>query len=300
MKKISLFIILVIIGTSCEKEQIPMNMELFPKKVYIVGTRDQLIHRDIDLGNVEDTINLSIAVSGSLPLSKDITVTLEENPEEIALYNQRNVSGESIQFQKLSESIYNYPLEKVTIKAGQEYSIYPIHIQTASLQCDSLYMLPIRLNSISEYELSDNDTTVLVRLHLRNEYSGLYYVDGMLKNTVNTSDSVKYKMTRNLVATDNGSTVRMFHYNNETKDYLPTHTFKITVNENNNLSYSTWDQFVIYDGGGTYHPDIELYDFWYEYDNNGTKWRAEGVLYKERETSADQEKLDDWLDERNK
>ena len=69
-----------------------------------------------------------------------------------------------------------------------------------------------------------------------------------------------YKMARNLVATDNGNTVRMYHYNLETEDYRPTHTFKITVNEDNSLSYSTWDQFIIHEGV-VYHPDVELYDF---------------------------------------
>ena len=301
MKKIILFSLsLATLFAGCEKEESPMDRELFPQKVYIVGARDQLIERDIDLGNTTDTIAVSVAVSGSLPLSKDVTVTLDENPAEVSLYNERNVSGEAVQYQTLDEAIYSYPLEQVTIKAGEVYSTYPIHIDPASLQCDSLYMIPLRLSSISDYDLSDNDTTVLVRLHLMNDYSGLYYVDGVLKNTTNTNDSVVYKMSRNLVATDNGSTVRMYHFNNETKDYRPTHTFRITINSDNSLTYSTWDQFVIHEGGGVYHPDMEVYDFWYEFDNNGTRWRAEGFLYKERQTSAEQEELDDWLDEHGK
>jgi len=301
MKKIILFSLsLATLFAGCEKEESPMDRELFPQKVYIVGARDQLIERDIDLGNSTDTIAVSVAVSGSLPLSKDVTVTLDENPAEVTLYNERNVSGEAVQYQTLDEAIYSYPLEQVTIKAGEVYSTYPIHIDPASLQCDSLYMIPLRLSSISDYELSENDTTVLVRLHLMNDYSGLYYVDGVLKNTTNTNDSVVYKMSRNLVATDNGSTVRMYHFNNETKDYRPTHTFRITINSDNSLTYSTWDQFVIHEGGGVYHPDMEVYDFWYEFDNNGTRWRAEGFLYKERQTSAEQEELDDWLDEHGK
>ncbi len=298
MKKIIIFSLsLAMLFAGCEKEDSPMDRELFPQKVYIVGNRDQLVERDIDLGNSTDTIAISVAVSGSLPLTKDVTVTFDENPDEVSLYNERNVSGEAVQYQKPDDAIYSYPLEQVTIKAGEIYSTYPIHINPATLQCDSLYMIPLRLSSISDYERSDNDTTVLVRLHLMNEYSGLYYVDGILKNTTNTNDSLIYKMARNLVATDNGSTVRMYHYNNETEDYRPTHTFRITINSDNSLTYSTWDQFVIYDGGGVYYPDMEVYDFWYEYDNNGTRWRAEGVLYKERTTSAEQEVLDDWLEE---
>lgn len=301
MKKTILFSLsLTLLFAGCKNEDSPMERELFPQKVYIVGARDQLIERDIDLGKSNDTISVSVAVSGSLPLSKDVTVTLAENPAEIPLYNERNVSGADVQYQKLNDAIYSYPLEQLTIKAGQVYNTYPIYINPATLQCDSLYMIPLRLSSISDYKLSDNDTTVLVRLHLMNKYSGLYYVKGILKNTTNTSDSVVYKMSRNLVATDNGNTVRMYHFNNETKDYRPTHTFKITVNNDNTLSFATWDKFVIYDGGGTYVPDMKLYDFWYEYDNKGTRWRAYGVLYKERTTVAEQEALDDWLEEHGK
>ena len=301
MKKIILFSLsLAMLFTGCEKEDSPMDRELFPQKVYIVGARDQVINRDIDLGKSTDTIAISIAVSGSLPLTKDVTVTLVENPDEVTLYNERNVSGEDVQYQKPDDAIYNYPLDQVTIKAGQVYNTYPIHINPATLQYDSLYMIPLRLGSISDYELSDNDTTVLVKLNLMNQYSGLYYVDAILKNTTNPKDSLIYKMARNLVATDNGNTVRMYHYNNETKAYRPSHTFKITVNSDNSLSYATWDQFVIYDGGGVYHPDVKVYDFWYEYNNNGTRWRAEGVLYLERKTNEEQEILDDWLDDHGK
>ncbi|WP_423127509.1 BT_3044 domain-containing protein [Gaoshiqia sp. Z1-71] len=301
MKKIILFSLsLAMLFVGCEKEDSPMDRELFPQKVYIVGARDQIINRDIDLGKSTDTISVSVAVSGSLPLSKDVTVTFAENPDEITLYNERNVSGADVQYQKLDDAIYSYPLNQVTINAGQVYNTYPIHINPATLQYDSLYMIPLRLSSISDYELSDNDTTVLVRLNLMNQYSGLYYVKGILKNTTNPNDSVFYRMSRNLVATDNGNTVRMYHFNNETKDYRPSHTFKITVNSDNSLSYATWDQFVIYDGGGTYHPDVKVYDFWYEYNNNGTRWRAEGILYLERKTNEEQDILDDWLDDHGK
>lgn len=298
MKKITLFsLFLALLFAACDNEESPMDKDLYPQKVYIIGNQDQLLDRDVDLGNATDTVSVSVAISGSLPLSKSVTVTLEENLAEVELYNERNVSGEDVQYQVPDSAIYSYPLEQLTINAGEIYNTYPIHIQTASLQCDSLYMIPLRLSSISDYELSENDTTVLVRLNLTNDYSGLYYVDGVLKNTTNMADSVAYKMSRNLVATDNGSTVRMYHYNNETDDYRPSHTFKITINSDNSLSYATWDQFVIYDGGGIYHPEMELYEFWYEYDNNGTRWRAEGVLYKERQSSKEQEELDDWLDE---
>lgn len=300
MKKILLFSVsLTLLLIGCDVDS-PMDKDLYPQKVYIVGARDQVIDRNIDLGNAPDTISISVAVSGSRILGRDITVTLREEPAEIETYNHRNLSAEAVQYQKPGSSVYVYPLDQLTIKAGTVYNTYPIRVDPSSLHCDSLYMLPLRLSTISGYKLSDNDTTVLVRFKLMNKYSGLYYMRGVLKNTTNPNDSLVYRMTRNLVATNNGSTVRMYHYNNETKDYRPTHTFMITVNSDNSLSYSTWDKFVIYDGGGTYYPDIKVYDFWYEYDNNGTRWKAKGVLYQERKTTAEQEILDDWLDEHGK
>ena len=300
MKDILLFsLFLALLLVWCDVNS-PMDKDLYPQKVYIVGARDQVIDSDINLGNVPDTISISVAVSCSRPLNHDVTVTLGEEPTEIQVYNHRNLSSEAVQYQKPDASVYSFPLDQLTVKAGDVYNTYPIRINPSTLHCDSLYMLPLRLKSISDYVLSDNYTTVLVRFNLMNKYSGLYYVRGLLKNTTDPNDSLVYLMARNLVATDNGSTVRMFHYNNETKDYRPTHTFKITVNSDNSLSYATWDKFVIYDGGGTYHPDVKVYDFWYEYDNNGTRWRAEGVLYKERKTTEEKEILDEWLEAHGK
>lgn len=299
MKKIIIFSLsLAAFSVGCDEVDSSMSKDLYPQKVYIVGARDQLINRDVDLGKSTDTISVSVAVSGSRPLSKDVTVEFSENIDEIALYNERNISGEAVQYQMLNDTIYSYPLEELIIKAGQEYNTYPIYINPTTLHCDSLYMLPLRLTSISDYELADNDTTVLVKLNLTNEYAGLYYVDGLLRNTTDQNDSLFYKMARNLVATDDGYTVRMYHYNNETEDYRPTHTFKMSINEaDSTLSFTTWDEFVIYEGGGMYYPSMKVYDFWYEYDNNGTRWRAEGLLYKERKSIKEEEDLDDWIEE---
>jgi Domain of unknown function (DUF4361) len=136
-----------------------------------------------------------------------------------------------------------------------------------------------------------------------NKYSGLYYVDAVLKNTTNPSDSLVYKMPRNLTATGNGNTVRMYHYSNEyhtgdVNDYRPASTFKISVNESDTtLTFSTWDQFNIYEGGGIYRPELKLYDFWYTYDNNGTKWEAKGYLYKAPKTNEEQRIIDNWIED---
>jgi hypothetical protein len=300
MKRIILVTLVVaFLFAGCDVES-PMETDLYPQKVYIVGARDQIVNRDINIGNIPDTVLISVAVSGSLPSHQDVTVTIGEIPEAIQEYNTRNISSEATQYRKLSSAIYSFPYENLTIKAGKVYNTFPIYINPSSLHCDSLYMLALTLTSATAYDLNSEDTLALVRVNMVNQYSGLYYIDGFIKNSDNPTDSLVYKMTRNLVATDDGNTVRIFHFNNETKDYRPTHTFKITVNSDNSLSFAPWDQFKLLDGGGLYLPDLKLYDFWYTFEENGVARKTSGYLYKERKTTDEQRIIDDWLEEKRK
>lgn len=290
-----------VLAVACDTES-PMEMDLYPQKVYIVGAVNTIVDRNLDIGNDPDTVTVSVAISGSRPSDRDVSVRLIEQQDAIPYYNSRELSAEVTQYQQLPAASYSYPQEEITIKAGQVYGTFPIAIKPDILHCDSLYMLPLRLQSTSAYELTQEDTVALVRINLVNDYSGVYYMDGIIRNTADPTDTLVYQMVRNLKATDNGSTVRMYHYNNEFSegdnvDYRPSHAFRIKVNTDNTLSLTTWDQFPIIDGGGTYLPDMELYDLWYTFDDNGVIRKTSGYLYKERKTTEEQRILNDWLDE---
>src|SRR3546814_19557132 len=109
-------------------------------------------------------------------------------------------------------------------------------------------------------------------------------------------------MIRKLKAKENVSNVPIYQYNNafsevDNVDYRPSNAVRITVNADKSLSYTTGDQFHIIDGGGTYLPDMELYDLWYTFDDNGVIRKTSGYLYKERKTTEEQRILNDWLDD---
>lgn len=305
MKKNILFFLIAsssLLLTRCDVES-PLEKDLYPQKVYIVGAKDKVIDRDLNIGDAQDTISISVAVSGSQPTSQDVTVTLVEDPNAIQSYNTRNLSALVTQYQKLANDIYTYPLNNLTVKAGQVYNTYPIYIKPATMHCDSLYMLPLKLASTSAFSLNKEDTVALVRINMVNQYSGLYYMQGVIRNVSNPKDTLVYKMARNLKATDNGNTVRMYHYNNEFNqgdkvDYRPGYTFKITVNPDKSLSVATWDKFKITGGGGKYYPELKLYDLWYTFtDDNGVARKTEGYLYKARSTTEEQRIVDDWLED---
>jgi len=303
MKKIILLplVILSILLVGCDQES-PMDKDLYPQKVYIVGAAYTVVDRDLNIGNLEDTISVSVAVSGSRPTTQDLTVTVGEQDSAVEVYSAKNLSSLVTQYRKLADGIYSYPSDKVTIKAGQVYNTFPIHIKTSSLHCDSLYMLPLKLTSTTAYTLTTTDTLALVRINLVNDYSGLYYMNGVIRNTTNAKDSLVYKMSRNLLAIDNGKTVRMYHYKNEfvqgdATDYRPGFTFKITVNNDNTLSFATYKDFAIIDGGGTYYPDLKLYSLWYTFNDSGVIRKTVGYLYKARKTTDEQRIIDDWIEE---
>ena len=123
MKKITLFpLFLTLLLAGCDQES-PMEQDLYPQQVYIVGAHEKIVNRDLNIGLDQDTISISVAISGSRTLSKDVTVTLEEVPEAIERYNSREVSAEARQFRNLAEDIYSFPLEKVTVRTVHILSI---------------------------------------------------------------------------------------------------------------------------------------------------------------------------------
>jgi hypothetical protein len=293
--------LLSIFFVGCDQES-SLSKDLYPQKVYIVGAASTIVDRDVNIGNLPDTVTISVAVSGSRSTSQDVTVTLAEQKDAISTYDSKNLSTLVTQYRKLADGVYTYPSNSLTIKAGQVYNTFPIYITPTTFQCDSLYMLAFKLASTSAYSLTTTDTVALVRLNMVNKYSGAYYMYGIIRNTTNPKDTLVYKMSRNLLATDNGRTVRMYHYNNEyvqgdTKDYRPTSAFKITVNADSTLSFATWKSFGIIDGGGTYLSAMKMYKLWYTFNDNGVVRKTVGYLYKATTTSAAQHIIDDYIDE---
>ena len=83
--------------TACDQEA-PMDTDLYPQTAYIVGAHYRIIDEYLDLSYEHDTVNISVAISGNRSLGSDVKVTLEECPEAIDTYNQREVSARARQY----------------------------------------------------------------------------------------------------------------------------------------------------------------------------------------------------------
>ena len=289
--------------TACDDEA-PMERSLYPETVYLVGAKDKIITRELNLGYDQDTVYASVAVSGTLPTEKNVIAEVEQIPEAILRYNDRELGTNDVLYQNLPADIYSIPDPAVTVPAGEPYGTLPIYIEPATLHVDSLYMIAMKLKSTSDFALTKTDTVVLMKFNIVNDYSGLYYMDAIIKDVANPSDSVTYKTSRNLQAVRDGRTVRMYHMQNEwskgATDYRPNYCFNITVNDDNTVSLSTWDKFKILGYEGVYHPDMKVYELWYKFEENGVTKTCRGFLYKERKTDDEQRIINDWMDEHRK
>ncbi|WP_291529621.1 BT_3044 domain-containing protein [Bacteroides sp. UBA939] len=305
MRKIAflLLALLTICMVGCDS-RIPMNEDLYPESVYLVGARNRIINKNLNLGYAWDTIYASVAISGSQPTKMDVTVKVKESPSSIENYNQRERVSDDIMYRTLANGVYSFPQENAVVKKGETYGLYPINIDPASLHIDSLYMLAFKLEETSHFELAKEDTVVLIRLNLMNDYSGLYYMDGVIKPADNPKDSIIYKTPRTLQAVVDGNTVRMYHQKNEwvkgTTDYRPDFCFNITVNPDNSVTLNPWDKFKLVSGGGKYYPEMEVYDLWYTFEEDGILKKTRGFVYRERKNNDEVRIINDWMEENRK
>ncbi len=277
-------------------DNLPIDEEQYKKVVYLTRAIDEVKDEYVNYAYDRDTVYVSVSVSGTTHTDRDIRVTFKEDDEAITRYNKRTLSAADTQNQHLPAAAYEYPQEDVVIKAGENTAIYPVYIYPEYLHCDSLYMIPVSIASVSAYEMrTEIDTVLLAKINLVNNYSGKYHIRGSIIN-LETESTQSYDVPRNLTATGKNS-VRMFHQDPETKTYLQSSTLTLSVNEDKTLSFAAWNTFDITDGGGTYLPGMKLFDLWYEYTSGGVNYRVEGYLYQVPETELEQEDIDDWIDE---
>lgn len=89
MKKI-LFVLFVAVVTltSCDYDW-PLDNDQYPQKVYIVGAHEKILYKSLDLSYDKDTVTMSLGVSGSLSLSKDVMTTICQDSAAVMKYNDR-------------------------------------------------------------------------------------------------------------------------------------------------------------------------------------------------------------------
>lgn len=288
-KKIYNYIIVFVLGsiqllvTSCSVGS-PLDDEQYIKQVYLVGAYDKLQTKELSYSG-DGNLYVSVALGGSLTSDKNVSVILgRANQSNITLYNHKNVIEGDVNYQALPSDWYNLPSWSGTIKAGDVYARIPIHVQTNKIDCDSLYVIPLKIVNTSLYNVVKEDTVLIVNLKMTNNYSGLYVFDGTSTEyedgKPNYSNTSVISTTRNLTAV-NGNTVRVFQNASVEKlSNLQDNAYTLTVNADSSVMVKPWKDLTITDGGGTYDTKANTFNIWYFYTSGGKIYKMVAKLVK--------------------
>ena len=267
--------------TSCSVEN-PLDEEQYIKKVSLVGANEIIQTKKVSYSS-DGSLYTSVSIGGSLPPATDVNVTIGlADDENLVVYNRKNVLPGEIKYQKLPAEWYTIDNWTVTIKQGELYARLPIKVDVSKIECDSLYVLPLEIKSVSAYEKVQEDTVLLLNLKMINDYSGSYTYTGtvtkMNGDEPDLNSVSKINSTRTLTAV-NTNTVRLFKNSDvEKMENLEGSAYTITVNSDNSLTLTPWKNLNITEGGGTYNSENNEFKIWYTTVENNTKYRTEATI----------------------
>lgn len=278
--KISLFIVFLglIFGSGCSNH-VDFG-EQYKKIIYIVNSNDQVFTHQHRISDTLQPMFISLYCSGTVPPEEEIPVVLKLNPEAMAEYNKS--SFDEISYYKhlvmLPEEYYEVPSWKTVIKPGEVYGKLPIHLKTMNWDPDSVYVLPLSIESVSgNYEVNPKLSTIFYQIELTNNYSGefnglcMYLKDG--KEMFISKD-------KKLKAIDvNKLRLSIYNLSDENKD-LEDHFMVLTVLPDMSVKITPWKNAVITDlGDSTYDPVKKTFVLHYEcLDSSGNTMKIEETL----------------------
>ena len=278
---------------SCEEDH--MEKELYFKQVYLVGAAQNVVTFDLMYADEPQQAYISVGTGGSQNIDKAVSVTLTHNDATIDWYNNKYMIDMPVMYRRLEASHYNIPSMSTIIKAGEVYSRLPFEVETQNLNCDSLYALTFKIESVSEYQTNVEDTVVILNFNLVNKYSGSYVLDAS-KYTVSqdgdeeilTLTSTLFNITKTLKAIDKNS-IRFFN-GSASDSYLNYSTMPaywsslenngvVFVPKGDNFIAKSWKNLnIVNEGECTYKNG--KFSFWYDYMEGNTHCRLIGTLTK--------------------
>lgn len=254
--------------------------EQYKKIVYIVNSNDQVfIHQH----RISDTIQpmfVSLYCSGTLAPEEDIPVVLELDSFAMVTYNKRYFD-ESTAYKHLvmlPAAFYEISSWSTSIQAGEVYGKFPINLKTRSWDPDSVYVLPLSIQSVPDaYEINSKLRTIFYQIELINDYSGDF--NGLCMYEKNEKEMIISK-DKKLKAIDiNQVRLSIYNLSDEHED-REEHFMVLTVLPDRQVKITPWKNAVIKDlGGSFYDPVKKTFTLYYEcLDASGNTMKIKETL----------------------
>ena len=181
---INSLLLVVVLGVSSCNDQ--LADELFEKRTYLIenGWKDYQLEVDDDNTAI---LPVYFGINGTSLNDKDITLTLDVDPDTLERYNWEKYKNQKELYLKLlPEESYTFDASSWTIPSGELNTSAYIKIsldkikEVGSLYND--YVLPLRINSsVGEPIGRSKYTKVLAHIAFKNDFSGQYTGKGVIK-----------------------------------------------------------------------------------------------------------------------
>lgn len=160
------------ICVSCDDNE-QFTEEQYKKVIYVLSRDNNKVFPGIHTLNEEvSTGYVTIGAGGSLVIDQDVTVEFEHDDSLLNAYNRINFDIATEKYAKeLDPRRFDIEHYSITLKAGEDYALLPIRVQTEGLSPDSTYFIPLRIKNVSNYEVNPDYKAVLYRVYLENAYA---------------------------------------------------------------------------------------------------------------------------------
>lgn len=230
-------------------EPFDFDQEMGQKTICIISDNDLVYAGMHDLNDAESTGYISINCGGSLHIDRDVDVILEYAPEVLQQYNRIKFDIDETKYAKeLSTNYYSIARLGLTLKADSPdtYGVMPIQIRPEGLSPDSIYLIPLRIKSVSTYAVNPDKSQVLYQINLKNLYArtdeatiynaaGKIQREGEAERDAAASQTI-HPLTKNSVRIFAG--IKGYEKNEEV---IKKNAIIVTVNDDNSLTMKPYN-----------------------------------------------------------
>ncbi len=176
--------LLLLAFTGCDRDEV-FEREQYKNVFALISESDNVSRKYHKLG--EESIGyVAASLGGTNPTTKDIVVTLVEDPSLLDDFNRTNYDTDVSKYGKpLPQDKYDIDSYRFTIPAGEINGRLPIRIRPDGLSPDTAYFISLRVESHSSYEVNPDKSYLLYRVRTKN-----YWADA----SGNTNYSMRAKL----------------------------------------------------------------------------------------------------------
>lgn len=285
----------------CSNDKIYQD-EQYKNLVYLLSGTDNVFVSSYTLNEEESDRYVTVGCGGSNANDKNIVVNLDPAPEWMDRYNSLKFDYEYQYAKLLPANRYQIASYTVTLPAlsGYHYERLNVKVRPLGLSPDSIYFVPLKIVSVSDYEVNEDKQYVLFRAAIENDYATqvpqtYYRKDGSIDNPYTVLSGVKtvHPLTKDKV--------RMFIGNgayteDTTPEYITRNSVVVQIHPNNSVTVSPYDDSVMevemLENVDNKIENFNLYNP--EYMQGVTKQRVFWLYYRFRQKPAGSDDFGEW------